>query len=84
MRIIRTPAYQGHAVPQRAGYAKGPFNPDVLAEPVIIVTDGEPEPYNATAQNDMRGEPLYRCQLCEGIVPESGIDAHQCGGDDGS
>lgn len=78
MRIIRTPAYQGHAVPATAGYAKGPFNPEILADPVIVIDEPAPEPYNANAQNGMRGERLFRCQYCTEIIPESEIDAHYC------
>lgn len=79
MHLIRTPAYQGHAIPKTAGHARGPFNPDVLAEPVIVMDEGEPRaPYNATAQNDYLGERLYRCHFCNEIVPESEIDTHIC------
>lgn len=84
MRIIRTPAYQGHAVPRTAGRANGPFNPDVLAEPKIVVQEPEAEPYNANAQNGFLGETLYRCQYCGEVVPESEIDMHYCEVDDGA
>ena len=83
MRVIRTPAYQGHAVPKTAGHARGPFNPEILADPVIVVDEPEPEPYGATAQNDYRGLKLYRCTYCGDTVTEEEIDAHYCEAGDG-
>lgn len=84
MRVIRTAAYQGHAVPKMAGYPKGPFNPEVLAEPVIVTEEPEPPVYNANAQNDYRGERLFRCAYCTEVVPGSEIDAHYCRDDHGA
>lgn len=83
MRVIRTPAYQGHAVPKTAGRAKGPFNPEILADPVIVVDEPPVEPYNANAQNGYRGEKLFQCQYCGEVIPEPEIDAHYCEDDDG-
>lgn len=78
MHIIRTPAYQGHAVPQTAGRARGPFNPEVLAEPVVVVEPRRPEAFNATAQNNYRGERIFQCTYCTLLIPESRLDEHYC------
>jgi hypothetical protein len=79
VHIVRRAAYQGHAVPATAGYARNPFDPAVIAPPVIVLPEPEPEaPYGATAQNNYAGEPLFRCTLCDEIVPESLLDEHRC------
>jgi hypothetical protein len=79
MRVIRTPAYQGHAIPSKAGYAVGPFSPEVLAKNEIVFDEGEPQlPYGATAQNNYQGIKLYRCRYCGETVTEDEIDAHYC------
>jgi hypothetical protein len=81
VHIVRKAAFQGHAVPATAGYARGPFNPEVLATPVVVidVEAGEPEfPYGATAQNDYKGVPLMRCTWCGGVEPEENVGQHVC------
>lgn len=81
MRIIRTPAVQGHAIPSKAGYPVGPFNPEVLAQSVIVDDEHTEEnfPYGATVQNGMHGVTLYRCTYCGGTVTEDEVDIHVCG-----
>jgi len=84
VHVVRRAAYQGHAVPATAGYPRGPFDADVLAQPVMEVFEPEPEfPYGATAQNDMQGVPLYRCRVCNGLETEETLDQHQCPVSDG-
>jgi hypothetical protein len=79
MRIVRIPAFQGHAIPSKAGYPVGPFNPEVLAPSQIVVDEGEPQfPYGATSQNGFQGLKLYRCTYCGDTVTEEEIDAHYC------
>lgn len=80
MHIVRRAAYQGHAIPSKAGYSRGPFNPEVLAEPVIEHSPEPPQemPYGATAQNGYRGVPLFRCRLCGGVETEDSLDTHYC------
>ena len=80
MRVVRRPAFQGHAVPATAGYARNPFDPQIMAQPQIIHEEPEPEPLSATAQNDYRGLKLYRCTYCGDTVTEEEVDAHFCGG----
>jgi len=56
MRVLRTQAGQSHEVPSKAGYPKGPFNEEILAKPVVVREEVEPEfPPGATAQNKFRG-----------------------------
>lgn len=84
MHIVRRAAYQGHAIPATAGRARGPFDPDVLAQPVMEIFEPEPEfPYGATAQNSMQGVPLFRCRVCGGVETEETIEMHACPVSDG-
>jgi len=84
MRITRKAAYQGHAIPSKAGYSLGPFNPEVLAEPVITFDEGAPEPpYGATAQNGYREVQMYKCRACQAVVREDELDMHTCEAVDG-
>lgn len=86
MRVIRRPAYQGHAVPETAGRPKGPFPSEVLAPPVITYDDNDPDdiyPPGATAQNNYQGVILYKCRACAATVTEEQMDAHRCQVDNG-
>lgn len=78
MRVIRRPAYQGHAVPSQAGYARSPFDPAITAPPRVVHDEPDPEPIGATAQNDYRGLALYRCSACGDLLTEDRIPAHDC------
>lgn len=78
MRVIRRPAYQGHALPTTVGYPRNPFDPAVVATPRVVHQDQDPEPYGATAQNGYLGLALYRCSFCGETVTEDEVDAHSC------
>lgn len=81
MRVIRKPAYQGHAVPQTAMSPRGPFPPEVTAAPVVMYDEDPSDeilPPGATAQNDYRGPRYLRCTLCEDIVSEDDAPFHKC------
>jgi hypothetical protein len=80
VRVIRRPAFQGHAIPTTAGYPRGPFDADVLAPPVIVHEDPVDDmPVGATAQNGYRGVDLFDCTLCGAVVTEDGKAGHRCG-----
>lgn len=86
MRVIRKPAFQGHAIPSQAGYARNPFDPEVTAQPVVVVDDNDPDvlyPPGATAQNNYRGIQMYRCRECGAMVSEDDLDNHVCEDFDG-
>lgn len=86
MRVIRKPAYQGHAVPQTASAPRGPFSPEVLAPSVIVFDDTDPDllyPLGATAQNDYQAPQYFRCRLCGEVMAEDEMDAHYCEETDG-
>lgn len=81
MRVLRRAAVQAHAVPETAGYPRGPFGPDILAKPVVVHEDvsDTPFPMGATAQNDYRGIRYFRCKNCLDVVADHEVDAHICG-----
>lgn len=81
MRVIRRQAYQGHAVPSTASHPRGPFPAEVLAPPVIVYDDTDPDvlmPLEANAQNNYQPETVYVCNLCDARVVESMLDEHRC------
>lgn len=86
MRVIRRPAFQGHAIPATAGPARGPFPSEILAPPSVTYEDSDPDniyPPGATAQNNYRGMTLYRCRVCDATLTEDDLDAHSCESADG-
>lgn len=83
MRVERVITKQGHPVPKTAGYAKGPFPPE-LYTPTEIITDYQPldqeTPVGGTAQNNFE-EPLqFRCRLCDEVMFEHKTADHVCEG----
>ena len=85
MHIQRIKTKQGHPVPKTAGYAKGPFPPELFEQPEVISDytpqpdGGEEEiPLGATAQNNFKGIRWFRCKTCKDIVPENKLGDHTC------
>ena len=78
MRVVRTQAVQGHAVPSTAHAPRGPFPAEILAPNVVVVEDEvKPDP-RANAQNLYRSPSLVRCTLCGDIMTEDVTDSHIC------
>lgn len=86
MHIIRKQAFQGHAVPATGGYSRQPFPPEVMAPPIIVIDDNDPDllyPPGATAQNNYAASPLFKCRQCAATMTEEETRWHECGDDDG-
>jgi len=85
MRIERVITKQGHAVPKTAGYAKGPFPPELYQRPEVI-TDYIPAdddvPVGGTAQNNFKEPRIIRCRFCEETMYEHKTTEHVCEGDE--
>jgi hypothetical protein len=82
MRMVYVDAVQAHPVPSRAYEARGPFARYQPRE--ILDTPFDPDKFpvaGATAQNEMRGVPMYECQDCKAILMETELDGHVCEGD---
>lgn len=85
MRIERVQAKQGHPVPKRAGYAQGPFPPELLRSPEVI-TDYEPQsdgggppiPDEGTAQNGFKAFRWFKCKDCDWVLREDELNKHEC------
>jgi hypothetical protein len=83
VRIERVITKQGHPVPKTAGYAKGPFPPEIYL-PTEIIVDYEPldqdTPVGATAQNNFVEPRQFRCKICTEIMFEHKTSDHVCEG----
>ena len=71
-------AYQAHPVPKQVMAPRGPFPPELLEEPEIVVQHipDEFEP-GATAQNNYRPK-WFRCSSCHERVRGDKLDEHFC------
>jgi hypothetical protein len=85
MRVTRHQAVQVHAVPSQATSPKGPFPPELLREPKIVVEyesqspeDGADFERGATAQNNYRPPKYLRCKACLARVLETETALHVC------
>lgn len=81
MKIERIVTKQVHYVPPSATRPKGPFPPEVLAEPKVSYEyerEGEEIPVEGTAQNLFKETKWFRCNLCDMLVSESQIEIHIC------
>lgn len=74
MAIIRKFAVQGHAVPLHAHSPRGPFPPEVLAEPQMAYEDNNSDSLHV-GLDDVR---FFRCRLCEEVLLEAELDNHDC------
>lgn len=85
MKIEKIVTKQAHPVPSTVTRPRGPFPPEILAEPKIVYeydrqsdNGGEDIPIEGTAQNNFKETKWFRCNLCEMLVSESQIEIHIC------
>lgn len=85
MKITRVVTRQGHPVPDRVIAPRGPFPPEILAEPVVIDdyepqddSGGAPIPSDGTAQNGFRAVRWFRCRDCSEVLRENELEEHDC------
>jgi len=82
--ITRIAAPQAHPVPDKVTHAYGPFSPELLREPEIVVVtpafneDGSDFPLGATAQNNFKPPRYLRCGACFTRVLETETADHVC------
>lgn len=74
MPIVRKFAVQGHAVPSVAHTPRGPFPPEVLAQPQMDVE----EYYSDSLHEGFDDYRLFRCRHCQETLLESELDNHDC------
>lgn len=85
MRVERIATKQVHPVPTKVHQPKGPFPPEVLAEPKIVRDyikqaddGGEQDSIEGTAQNNFQPTRWFRCNDCSMLVSEAQLETHSC------
>ena len=74
MPLVRKFAIQGHAVPSVAHSPRGPFPPEVLAQPEVDMEDT----YSDSLHEGLDDYRLFRCRQCEDILLEAELTNHDC------
>lgn len=74
MPLIRKFAVQGHAVPNGAYRARGPFPPEVLAQNPVHYEHEHSDSLHE-ALDDVR---MFRCRDCGDVLYETELDEHEC------
>lgn len=77
-RVTRGQAIQTHYTPLRAYYARGPFDDEMLAKPVVVMPEEPEEEFGGTAQNNFTPIRYFRCKFCDEVVAEKDLEAHDC------
>ena len=74
MPLIRKFAVQGHAVPSVAHSPRGPFSPEVLAQPKMEYEEQHPDSLHVGFDNIR----FFRCRDCEEVLLETELTNHDC------
>jgi hypothetical protein len=75
MPIIRKFAVQGHPVPRTSHFPRGPFPPEVLAQPRVTYDESVHSDSLHEALDDVR---MYRCRYCNGVMYAEETASHLC------
>jgi len=74
MPVIRKFAVQGHAIPSVVHAPRGPFPPEVLAEPEMSIEARDADSLHV-GLDDIR---FFKCRHCEAILIQKDLDDHIC------
>jgi hypothetical protein len=74
MKLIRKFAIQGHAVPLQTHSPRGPFPPEVLAQPQTDFGDQHSDSLHV-GLDDIR---FFKCRACEEVLLETELTNHDC------
>ena len=74
MPLIRKFAVQGHAVPSVAHSPRGPFPPEVMAQPEMTVEEHHSDSLHV-GLDDIR---FFKCKECEEVLLEEALSTHEC------
>ena len=74
MPLVRKFAVQGHAVPSVAHSPRGPFPPEVLAQPRMEMDSYHSDSLHV-GLDDVR---FFKCRACEEVLLETDLDNHDC------
>jgi hypothetical protein len=85
MRIETIVTKQGHPVPNKVTQPRGPFPPELLAQPKVVYEydrqdDLQGVPIEGTAQNDFKPTRWFKCNDCLTVISEAQIEVHTCEG----
>lgn len=75
MRIIRKFAIQGHAVPLQVHSPRGPFPPEVLAEPEA---EYDQEEHSDSLHPGLDNVRFFKCKYCDDVLLEAELETHLC------
>jgi hypothetical protein len=85
MKIIKRQAIQAYPVPDKLMPIRGPFSPELLAEPKIVYDyesayneDGGDFAQGSTVQNNFNPPKYLRCKVCLVRVLETETELHSC------
>ena len=74
MPIIRKFAMQGHAVPSVVHSPRGPFPPEVLAQPQMA----EEHYHSDSLHEGLDNVRFFKCRACEEVLLETELNNHDC------
>jgi hypothetical protein len=75
MPLIRKFAKQGHAVPNGAYRAQGPFPPELYASSPVV---SDYEDYGDSLHEALDDVRMFRCKECVEILYEDELEEHEC------
>lgn len=74
MPVIRKFAVQGHAIPSVVHSPRGPFPPEVLAEPEMAFDPSHADSLHV-GLDDVR---FFKCRDCDEVLLGEDLDEHIC------
>lgn len=74
MPVIRKFAKQGHAIPSVVYSPRGPFPPEVLAEPEMAVEESHSDSLHV-GLDDVK---FFKCRDCEEVLMGEELEDHEC------
>lgn len=74
MPVIRKFAIQGHAVPTYAHSPRGPFPPEVLAQPQMTET----MEYGDSLHVGLDDVRFFKCKGCNEVLESHELEGHNC------
>ena len=74
MKVVRKFAIQGHAVPSSVHSPRGPFPPEVLAQPRVDYGENNSDSLHV-GLDDTR---FFKCRACGEVLMETELTNHDC------
>ena len=74
MPLIRKFAIQGHAIPSVAHSPRGPFPPEVLAQPRM----GHNDQHSDSLHSGLDNTRFFKCKDCHTVLETHELEDHDC------